>query len=82
MKIVRLIIKIFNCVIMAIAALATVFLFASPSLSFNSRVDVNVEKFSQFIPETDYTKDMAGAFAEVSQCHANFVTSFNNWLTK
>lgn len=58
MKIVRLIIKIFNCVIMAIAALATVFLFASPSLSFNSRVDVNVEKFSQFIPETDYTKDI------------------------
>ena len=32
--------------------------------------------------KTDYTKDMAGAFGEVSQCHANFVTSFNNWLTK
>jgi len=30
--------------------------------------------------KTDYTKDMAGAFAEVSQCHANFVTSFNNRL--
>lgn len=30
--------------------------------------------------KTDYTKDMAGAFGEVSQCHANFVTSFNNRL--
>lgn len=30
--------------------------------------------------KTDYTKDMEGAFTEVSQCHANFVTSFNNRL--
>ena len=58
MKIVRLIIKIFNCVIMAVAAVATIFLFASPSLSFNSRIDVNVEKLSALIPENDYSKDI------------------------
>lgn len=32
--------------------------------------------------KTDYTTDPAGAFEEISQCHANFVNSFNNWLTK
>ena len=58
MKIVRLIIKIFNCVIIAISAVATVFLFASPSLSLNSRIDVNVEKLAEFIPKNDYSKDI------------------------
>ena len=58
MKIVRLIIKIFNCVIIAISAVATVFLFASPSLSFNSRIDVNVEKLSEFIPKNDYSDEI------------------------
>jgi len=28
--------------------------------------------------KTDYTVDMAGAFAEVTQCHADFITSFNS----
>ena len=57
-SIIKLIIKIFNCVIMAIAAVATIFLFASPSLSFNSRIDVNVEKLAEFIPANDFSKDI------------------------
>lgn len=57
-SIIRLIAMILNCVIMALGVASTICLFATPSLSFNSRIDVNVEKFSQFIPETDYTKDI------------------------
>ena len=56
--IMRLIVKILNCAIMALGLASTICLFATPSLSFNSRIDVNVSKFSQFIPETDYTKDI------------------------
>ena len=43
---------------MALGLASTICLFATPSLSFNSRIDVNVEKFSQFIPQTDYTKNL------------------------
>ena len=56
--IMRLIVKILNCAIMALGLASTICLFATPSLSFNSRIDVNVEKFSQFIPQTDYTKNL------------------------
>ena len=56
--IMRLIVKIINCVIMALGVASTICLFATPSLSFNSRIDVNVEKFSQFIPQTEYTKNL------------------------
>ena len=57
-SIIKLIIKIFNCVIIAVATVATIFLFASPSLSFNSRIDLDVAKFSQFIPKIELTKDI------------------------
>lgn len=62
MKLVKLIIKIFNCVIMAISAVATIFLFASPSLSFNSRIDVDVKKFSEFVPKTEYSENIDIAY--------------------
>ena len=54
----KIILKIFNLVIMAIAALATVFLFVTPTLSFNSKVCVDIATFSQFVPTTPYTEDL------------------------
>ena len=57
-SIMRLIVKILNCVIAAIALTATICLFATPSLSFNSRIDLDVAKLSQFIPDTEYTHDL------------------------
>ena len=56
--IMRLIVKILNCVIAALALTATICLFATPSLSFNSRIDLDVAKLSQFIPDTEYTHDL------------------------
>lgn len=53
----KLVLKIFNFVIIGIAALATVLLFALPTFSLNSLVTLDVDKFSQFVPETAYTKD-------------------------
>lgn len=54
----KLIIRVFNIVIMALAAVATIFLFASPAFYFNSRIDLDVKTFSQFVPETTYSKDI------------------------
>lgn len=54
----KLIIRIFNIVIIALAAAATIFLFASPTFYFNSRIDLDVKTFSQFVPETDYSRDI------------------------
>ena len=57
-SIMRLIVKILNCAIAALALAATICLFATPSLSFNSRIDLDVAKLSQFIPDTEYTHDL------------------------
>ena len=51
----KIVIRIFNFIIMALAAAATVFLFISPTLSFNSRIALDVTTFSQFVPETKYS---------------------------
>ena len=54
----KLIIRIFNVVIMAIAAVAAVFLFLPPAFTFKSKITLNVDTFSQFVPETEYSKDI------------------------
>ena len=53
----KIVIRIFNVIIMAIAAAATVFLFTTPAISFNSKIDVNVKTFSEFVPVTQYTDE-------------------------
>ena len=40
---------------MAIALAATIFLFAAPSLSFNSNIGIDVTTFSELVPETEYS---------------------------
>lgn len=54
----KLILRIFNIVIMAISLIATVFLFASPSFSFNSKIVLDIDSFSQFVPENEFTRDL------------------------
>ena len=51
-------IRILNFVIIALSAVATVFLFVSTPLSFNSKIALDVKAFSQFVPETTYTSDI------------------------
>ena len=51
----KLILRILNIVIMAISLAATVLLFATPSLSFNSNIGINVTTFSELVPETEYS---------------------------
>ena len=43
---------------MAISVAAGIFLFMPPAFSFNSKVTINVATFSQFVPETEYSKDI------------------------
>ena len=54
----KTVIRILNFVIMALSAVATVFLFVSTPLSFNSKIALDVKAFSQFVPETTYTHDI------------------------
>ena len=54
----KIVIRIFNILIMAISVVAGVFLFMPPAFSFNSKITVNVATFSQFVPETEYSKDI------------------------
>ena len=42
---------------MAMSLAATIFLFASPSFSFNSNIAIDVKAFSQFVPKTEYSED-------------------------
>lgn len=54
----KLVIRIFNIIIMAISVVAGIFLFMPPAFSFNSKITVNVATFSQFVPQTEYSKDI------------------------
>ena len=54
----KLILRILNAVIMAISLAATIFLFVSPSFSFNSNVGLDVETFSKFVPQNELTEDV------------------------
>ena len=53
----KLILRLLNVIIMAISLTATIFLFAAPSLSFNSNIAIDVKTFSKFVPETQYSSD-------------------------
>ena len=54
----KLVVRIMHLVIAAIAAVATILLFAMPALSFNSKVVLDVEAVSNIVPSTEFTKDI------------------------
>ena len=54
----KIVIKIFNAIIMALSLVATVFLFISSTFSFNSHIALDVEKFAKFVPETKFTENI------------------------
>ena len=54
----KIVIRIFNVVIMAISLAAASLLLAMPTITFKSRLSLNVETFSEFVPKTEYSQDM------------------------
>ena len=54
----KIVIRVLIVIIMAISVAAGIFLFMPPAFSFNSKVTVNVSTFSQFVPQTEYSKDI------------------------
>ena len=54
----KIAIRIFNVVIMAIAVAAGIFLFTTTAFSFNSKIAVDVGMLSQFVPNTQYTEEI------------------------
>ena len=54
----KIVLRIFNVIIMALSVAAAVFLFMPPSFSFKARVTLDVATFSKFVPETQYTNDI------------------------
>lgn len=53
----KIVLRIFNVLIMAISVAAIVFLFAAPSFSFNSNIAIDVATFSKFVPENELIED-------------------------
>ena len=49
----KLVLRIFNIVIMVICLVAGVFLFTTPTISFNSNIAVNVSQLSGFVPTSE-----------------------------
>ena len=54
----KLVLRIFNIFIMALAAAATICLFTVPTFTFNSNISLDVKTFSQFVPATEYTESI------------------------
>lgn len=53
----KIVIRIFNVVIMAISLAAAILLLAVPTITFKSRLSLNVETFSEFVPTTEYSDE-------------------------
>ncbi len=49
------VIRFFNLIIIAICAVAGVFMFTKPVMTFKSRVSLKVANFAKFLPENEYT---------------------------
>ena len=54
----KLMLRIFNLVFIALSATALILLFTLPSFSLYSNVGIDIKKISSFVPETKYTKDL------------------------
>ena len=54
----KLVVRLFNFLIMAISLAAAVLLFAMPAFSFNSNIALDVAKFAGFVPKTQYTSQL------------------------
>ena len=56
-KSMKLVLRIFNFIIMGIALAATIMLFTTPAFTFNSKIAIDVQTFAKFVPETKYTSE-------------------------
>ena len=54
----KLVLRIFNIVIMLLSVVAGVCLFVTPSFSFNSKITLDINGFSKFVPDTEFTHDL------------------------
>ena len=53
----KLTLRIFNVIIMALSLVATVLLFSLPTMTFRSKVAMDVKTFSSFVPDTQFSGD-------------------------
>ena len=51
----KIALKVFNCIILALSLVAGICLFAMPTLSLNSNIALNIEQIANFLPENEYT---------------------------
>ena len=54
----KLVLRIFNLILMTLALVAGVFLFVTPAFSFNSKVSLDIPGFAQFVPDNEFTHDL------------------------
>ena len=54
----KLVIRIFNLLILAISGAATALLFLTKPMTFNSNISLDVASFSKFVPNTEYSQNI------------------------
>lgn len=54
----KITLKVFNYIILALSLVAGICLFAMPTVTFNSNIALDVQKFSEFLPQNEYMADM------------------------
>ena len=52
----KLVVRIFNLVFIALSVTALILLFTLPSFSFYSNVGIDIKKISEFVPKTEYSE--------------------------
>ena len=57
-KFMKLVLRILNLVMAAVAMVATILLFSLPAFSFNSKVVVDVKTLTNLVPKTVYTSEI------------------------
>ena len=54
----KLVLRIFNLLIVAASVATIILLFTLPAFTFNSNVGIDLIKLSKFVPESEYSKDI------------------------
>ena len=54
----KTVVRIFNFIIMGLSLAASILLFTVKPMTFDSKIAIDIDTFSKFVPETEYSKDI------------------------
>ncbi len=54
----KLVLRIFNLIIIAVSLATIILIFTQPAFTFNSNIGIDIAKLAKMVPETEYSKDL------------------------